>query len=255
MNLNQIFCMITILLFALPLSAAERDWEYEIKPSTFKEMVEREKIIKDNRIIINQQDNHLRELHNQLEEAFATNNESRLKRVLIELVKQLEQMQQRVEDQDIRTEQFRVISYRAWKDAERKKIPPKEDALDDSEFHEFRRLISEEISKGEQVSITPRLSNIQKVKEDLKDLRDLRRKIPGNAKGIREKHVLAALDRIWLSLIKELYFELRETVIDIIEMYARIGFSEGIINEDDYDRYLNTFEEIIDTLIEEKTKQ
>lgn len=254
MNLNKIFCIIIVLLFALPLSAAERDYEYEIKPGVLKGLFDKEKIIKDNLTIINQQDNYLRGLRDQLEEAFATNDEGRLKNVLIELVKQLEQMQQRVEEQDIRTEQYRVYSYRAWENAERKEIPPQGEALDDSEFLKFRSWINREIPKEEQVSTNPRLAKIQKVKEDLEDLKDMRRKIPGNATGLREKHVDAAYDRIWLDLIKELYFELGETVIDIIELYARIDFSEGIINEDDYGGYLNTFEKIIDTLIEEKTK-
>ena len=255
MNLNQIFLIIAVLLFALPLSATEKDWEYEIKPEVLKEMVEQEKIIKDNRTIINQQDNYLIELYNQLEKAFATNNENRLKKVLVELVKQLVRMQERVEEQDIRTEKFRVSSYRAWKNAERKKIPSEGDALDDSEFLKLRSLIIEEMSEEEQISTDPRISNIQKVKGASKRIRDMRRKIPGNATGLREKHVFAALDRIWLNSIKELYFDMGETVIDIIELYTYRDLSEGIINEGDYGEYLNILDEIIDTLIEEKTNQ
>ena len=189
--------------FALPLSAAERNWDYEIEvdPQVRGELISKEQGLKDNRTVISQQTNNLEELRDELKKAIDADDETKLQNVLSVLVPQLEQMQERLETQDTKMEQYRVYLFRALENAERKQIHFKQDPLD-SELFAVSGSIYETMSKEDKQSMGAPIARILEARKELERISKINDKLLtspyGSARGLRVKHELAALDRLQL---------------------------------------------------------
>ena len=112
------------------------------------------------------------------------------------------------------------------------------------------------MSKEDKLSMGSPLSKILKARKELERISKINDKLPtssyGSARGLRVKHEFAALDRLQLNLMKKQYAQLMEIVIGIMELYTSKELSEEAITEDDYSQFLQSFDYIIDTLIEEE---
>ena len=257
MNLSRILFIIAVVFFALSLSAAERDWDYEIEvdPQVRGELISKEQGLKDNRIVISRQTNNIKELRDKLKEAIDADDETQLQNVLSVLIPQLEQMQERLEIQDIKMEQYRVYLFRALENAERKQVHFKKDPLD-SELRAISSSIYEQMSKEDKQSMGSPIAKILEARKELERISKINDKLPtspyGSARGLRVKHELAALDRLRLNLMKKQYAQLKQIAIGIIEIYTGIELSGEAINESDYSQFLQSFDYIINNLIEEE---
>ena len=255
MNLSHLVLILIVVFLALSLSAAERNWDYEIEVDSQVrgELISKEQSLKDNRSVISQQTNDLKGLRDELEKALDAEDEAKLQNVLSVMVPQLVQMQERLETQDIKTEQYRVYLFRALENAERKQRHFKQDPLD-SELLAMSSSIYETMSKADKQSMGAPIAKILEARKELERISKINDKLPtspyGSVRGLSVKHELATLDRLHLNLMKEQYVQLMQIVIGIMEIYTDRELLGEVIDKADTSQFLQSFDYIINDLRE-----
>ena len=257
MNLTHLFLTVVVVFFAMPLSAAERDFDYEIKidPKVRKELISKEQSLKDNRIVISRQTNDIAGLRAELEAAVDADDEVALQSVMRRLIPQLAQMQERLETQDIKMEQYRVYLFRALQNAEREQIHFKQDPLD-NKLLAIGASIYKGMSKEDKQSMGAPIAKILEARKELEQISKVSDQLStspyGSARGLRAKHELATLDRLHLNLIQEQYAQQKQIVIGIMETYAHKELMGEAINKTESNDFLRSFDYIINNLKEEE---
>ena len=255
---RMLLTIIILLCAALPLSATEVDLDYEIKVDSEvrEQLISNEYSLKEHRVSLAKENIHLKELHEALEEALYANDQRRLQNVFMVLLPKLKQMQEELAEQSSRIEKHRYTLVRVLQSSERKKIRF-EEPLQTDKLMEIGSAIYEQMSKEDKLSIGRKAASIFKISKEIEKSSRLHDQLPyspyGSSKGLREKHEMAVLDRLYLEAKKEEYAQLEAIATGILDSYIDKELSEEEITESNYKGFLNNFESIIDTLIEEET--
>ena len=253
-NFNRIFLIIVISFCSLQISATEIDLDVQLEiPTAVRgQLISKEGTLKDHRTVLNEEKSSLGELLSEFEDAVIADDQQKLQNIFRILIPKLQQIQKMLILHDERVEQYRLYLFRAIENAEQKKTslkasPSAEQSTD------IARSIYEQMSPKNQTSLGPRMAKILNARKKLKELNEVSDKVPGSpygsVQGLSIKHEIAALDRIQLNLEKEHYAQLEAIAMGLIELYIAKELSSEKITENDYNRFLDSLNYLIDDTV------
>ena len=232
--------------------AAEVDLDLQIDPEIKRQFLSKEADIKGYRVSLNKDKRAIRELRDALKVAMMSDDQQRLQNILSSLIYELRRMQNNLAAQDSRIEQYRLSLFKVLRTSQKKRPYFKKPLINEGSIA-LGKSVYERMSDEDKRSVSSQISRILDARKELKKLDAINNRIPsspyGSIRGIELKHTILALDRIRLNLEQEQCARLEAIAFGIIELYADKEFMEVSIEESDYNSFLESFDNIVDTFL------